>query len=99
MRKFNQNLVTQKSQEESIHLCDFPVFEKECYDEELMKNIDSIISIVQEKILSEIGQILKIDNYCKLMIHILIPKQKNITLDDSETGILEELNIKDHLSL
>ena len=31
---------------ESIHLCDFPVFDEESYDEKLVEKIDTIISIV-----------------------------------------------------
>ena len=93
--KIYQNLVIQKGKEESIHLCDFPIFEKEYHDEELMKNIDSIISIVS------LGRSARnranIKNRQPLQtVYIYIPKQKNITLDDSsKQEILEELNIKD----
>ena len=93
--KIYQNLVIQKGKEESIHLCDFPVFEKEYYDEELMKNIDSIISIVSQG--RSARNRANIKNRQPLQtVYIYIPKQKNITLDDSsKQEILEELNIKD----
>ena len=93
--KIYQNLVIQKGKEESIHLCNFPVFEKEYYDEELMKNIDSIISIVSQG--RSARNRANIKNRQPLQtVYIYIPKQKNITLDDSsKQEILEELNIKD----
>ena len=93
--KIYQNLVTQKGKEESIHLCDFPNFEKELYNEELMNNIDSVISIVS------LGRSARnranIKNRQPLQtVYIYIPKQKNITLDESSRQeILEELNIKE----
>ena len=93
--KIYQNLVIQKGKEESIHLCDFPNFEKELYNEELMNNIDSVISIVS------LGRSARnranIKNRQPLQtVYIYIPKQKNITLDESSRQeILEELNIKE----
>tara|TARA_A100001011_G_scaffold339647_1_gene371217 strand:+ start:256 stop:3561 length:3306 start_codon:yes stop_codon:yes gene_type:complete len=93
--KIYQNLVIQKGKKESIHLCDFPNFEKEYYNEELMTNIDSIISIVG------LGRSARnranIKNRQPLQtVYIYIPKQKNIILDESsKQEILEELNIKD----
>ena len=90
-----QNLVIQKGKEESIHLCDFPNFEKDYYNKELMTNIDSVISIVS------LGRSARnranIKNRQPLQtVYIYIPKQKNITLDESsKQEILEELNIKE----
>tara|TARA_B100000941_G_scaffold63035_1_gene41698 strand:+ start:793 stop:4098 length:3306 start_codon:yes stop_codon:yes gene_type:complete len=93
--KIYQNLVIHKGKEESIHLCDFPNFKKEYFDEALMTNIDSIISIVS------LGRSARnranIKNRQPLQtVYIYIPIQKNIILDESSRQeILEELNIKD----
>ena len=93
--KMYQNLIVNKGSKESIHLCDFPIFNKDFYNEELINNIDSIISIVS------LGRSARnranIKNRQPLQkVFIYTPSSKNIVLDEiSRQEILEELNIKE----
>ena len=93
--KMYQNLVPNKGAEESIHLCSFPEYKKDFHDETLIKNIDSIISIVS------LGRSARnranIKNRQPLQrVHIYTPEGLNIDLDDShKQEIIEELNIKE----
>ena len=93
--KIYQNLVPNKGAEESIHLCSFPEYKKEFHDELLIKNIDSIISIVS------LGRSARnranIKNRQPLQrVHIYTPEGLDIDLDDSyKQEIIEELNIKE----
>ena len=93
--KMYQNLVLDKGEEESIHLCSFPDYKKEFHDKRLIKNIDSIISIVS------LGRSARnranIKNRQPLQrVHIYTPENNDVSLDDSSRQeILEELNIKE----
>ena len=93
--KMYQNLVPNKGAEESIHLCSFPEYKKDFHDETLIKNIDSIISIVS------LGRSARnranIKNRQPLQrVYIYTPEGLNIDLDDShKQEIIEELNIKE----
>ena len=93
--KMYQNLVLDKGAEESIHLCSFPDYKKEFHDKTLIKNIDSIISIVS------LGRSARnranIKNRQPLQkVYIYTPENNDISLDDSSRQeILEELNIKE----
>ena len=91
----NLILSHQKGREpESIHLCDFPVFNKDFYDEDLVQKIDTIISIVS------LGRSARnranIKNRQPLQsLYIYLPGDKYIAKDDlAQKEILEELNIK-----
>ena len=83
-----------KNNPESIHLCDFPVFEKDLYDSDLVKRIDTIISIVS------LGRSARnranIKNRQPLQdLYIYLSDSNNFSLNDSDQKeILEELNIK-----
>ena len=96
--KIYQNLVLNETAEghpQSIHLCSFPSFNDDLYDEELINKIDAIISIVG------LGRSARnkanIKNRQPLQkVFVYIPDDKNINLDEnSNIEILEELNIKE----
>ena len=90
-----QNLIINKGSRESIHLCDFPVFNEKLYNQELINNIDSIISIVS------LGRSARnranIKNRQPLQkVFIYTPNSKDIILDEAaQKEIMEELNIKE----
>ena len=93
-----QNLVVgvnSKDNPESIHLCDFPSFDDDLIDDELINNIDAIITVVS------LGRSARsranIKNRQPLQnLFIYIPKDKNIVLDEvSKKEIIDELNVKE----
>ena len=93
--KIYQNLILNKESKESIHLCDFPVFNKKLHDQELIDNIDTIISIVslgrsaRNRVSIKTRQPLQ-------KIFIYMPDSKNIIFDRvAKKEIMEELNIKE----
>ena len=81
---------------ESIHLCDFPIFDKELYDADLVEKIDTIISIVS------LGRSARnranIKNRQPLQdLYVHLPDSKNLSLDKfDQKEILDELNIKSY---
>jgi len=93
--KMYQNLIINKGSRESIHLCDFPVFNEKLYNQELINNIDFIISIVS------LGRSARnranIKNRQPLQkVFIYTPNSKDIILDEAaQKEIMEELNIKE----
>ena len=93
-----QNLVykvNSKDNPESIHLCDFPVYDKNLIDDKLVHDIDTIITIVS------LGRSARsranIKNRQPLQkLFIYTSTEKNIVLDEvSKKEILEELNMKE----
>jgi len=87
--------VNSKDNPESIHLCDFPSFDDDLIDDELINNIDAIITVVS------LGRSARsranIKNRQPLQnLFIYIPKDKNIVLDEvSKKEIIDELNVKE----
>ena len=93
--KMYQNLIINKGSRESIHLCDFPIFNEKFHNQELINNIDAIISIVS--LGRSARNRVNIKNRQPLQkVFIYTPNSKNIILDEvAQKEILEELNIKE----
>ncbi|MFQ6677936.1 MAG: isoleucine--tRNA ligase [Fidelibacterota bacterium] len=91
-----QNLVKNSVENapESIHLCDFPIVNKEKIDETLMNQVDSMRKIVELARSARNKANLKIRQPLAKLLYYVEDKSINAFIENNKNVILDELNVK-----